>query len=76
MDYGRFQDGMFFLRTTFDSLDSTCTDAIGNDKIGSARICLRFNKSTNPVLRMYVLSKFQVELLLDANRQPIRNYSL
>ena len=76
VDYERFVAGFFLLRTTFDSLDSYCNDAISNDKIGTARLNLKFNTSANPVLRMYVLSRYQVELLIDSNRQPIRDYSL
>ena len=76
VDYERFVAGFFLLRTTFDSLDSYCNDAIANDKIGTARLNLKFNRSTNPVLRMYILSRYQVELLIDSNRQAIRDYSL
>ena len=76
VDVGRYNRSMFFLKYNFGRRSSQYADSIQAPRLASARLTLNFATELTEPLRVYVMCKYFVELMLDSNRQVIRNYSL
>ena len=76
VDINRYNRSMFFLKYNFGRRSTQSSDSIQSNRLASARLSLEFSEDLTEPLKIFIISKYFVELMIDSNRQVIRNYSL